>query len=368
MTIPSQPSAIDAEVQEAQQYLKGLIQKGQGGYAPAFSSIPVIDLGPLTHGSPVEKQRVAREINEACTTSGFFYIKNHGISADQCDEVLNQAQRFFKELPFEKKKEIHYQNSKFFRGWRPSADILKRSHPDSAQALGVKGVGDYKEAFNWAYQSDFDPTGGDGKYVELDGSRSVGNLWPREEDLPGFLDGVKGFYGQALQLSRRLIQLFALSLALPETTFDHLVTHPGGVARLLYYPPTDKVENLVGIGAHSDFELFTLLLQSDVNGLEVLSPDGKWVAADPLPGTIVVNVGDFMMRMTNGLYKSTIHRVVNYTGKERYSVPFFFSFNYDEIVETIPSCIPEGEQPKYKSINAGSYILERLRLALKDNE
>ena len=72
--------------------------------------------------------------------------------------------------------------------------------------------------------------------------------------------------------------------------------------------------------------------------------------------------------MTNGLYKSTIHRVVNCTGKERYSVPFFFSFNYDEIVETIPSCIPEGEQPKYKSINAGSYILERLRLALKDNE
>jgi isopenicillin N synthase-like dioxygenase len=63
------------------------------------------------------------------------------------------------------------------------------------------------------------------------------------------------------------------------------------VARLLYYPPTDKEENLVGIGAHSDFELFTLLLQSDVGGLEVLSPDGKWVAADPLPGTIVVNVG-----------------------------------------------------------------------------
>lgn len=178
---------------------------------------------------------------------------------------------------------------------------------------------------------------------------------------------------KVIQLSRHLFRLFALSLALPETYFDSMMTHPGGIARLIRYPasthpkPLTNENKEIGLGAHSDYECFTLLLQ-DAPGLEVLSPDGHWVNAEPAEGAIIVNVGDFLMRWTNGVYKSTVHRVVNRTAKERFSIPLFFSINYDEVVETLPSCVSEGNPSKYPPINAGKYVLDRLALTVKTGE
>jgi len=161
-------------------------------------------------------------------------------------------------------------------------------------------------------------------------------------------------------------------LALPENYFEHLVTHPGGIARLIKYPPSTNPKPLselnedeeIGLGAHTDYECFTLLLQDSTPGLEILNPDGKWISAEPIKGGIVVNVADFLTRWTNGIYKSTVHRVVNRTSKERYSIPVFFSINYDEKVETLPSCVSEGNPSKFPPITAGRYILDRLSLTL----
>lgn len=120
-----------------------------------------------------------------------------------------------------------------------------------------------------------------------------------------------------------------------------MMTHPGGIARLLFYPPSADPRPLdalekdkeIGLGAHSDYECFTILLSSTEQGLEILSPEGVWVAAPAVEGGFIINVADFFMRWTNDMYKSTIHRVVNRTDKERFSVPFFFSVNYDTLVE-----------------------------------
>tara|TARA_R110002003_G_scaffold534_23_gene20390 strand:- start:28612 stop:29190 length:579 start_codon:yes stop_codon:yes gene_type:complete len=180
---------------------------------------------------------------------------------------------------------------------------------------------------------------------------------------------------QVLNLARHLFRIFALSLDLPETYFDPMTTHPGGIARLLYYPPPKHAqptatpaskEDHIGLGAHSDYECFTLLLTSSTPGLEILKPSGKWHIADRIPDTFIVNVGDFLMRWTNGLYKSTVHRVVNRSTEARYSIPFFFSVNYDTVVETLPTCLKEGEVSKWKPIRAGEYILERLNATTKD--
>lgn len=179
---------------------------------------------------------------------------------------------------------------------------------------------------------------------------------------------------QILDLARHLFRLFALSLGLEETYFDEMTTHPGGIARLLYYPPPKSSppspalssEEQVGLGAHSDYECFTLLLSSSVPGLEILKPSGHWHIAAPPPDAFIFNVADFLMRWTNGLYKSTVHRVVNRGGEARYSVPFFFSVNYDTLVETLPTCLAEGEKSKWKPIRAGEYILERLNATTKD--
>jgi isopenicillin N synthase-like dioxygenase len=154
-----------------------------------------------------------------------------------------------------------------------------------------------------------------------------------------------------------------------------MTTHPGGIARLLYYPPpkhplpnspSSEKEEQIGLGAHSDYECFTLLLTSTTPGLEILKPSGQWHIAEHISGALIVNVADFLMRWTNGLYKSTVHRVVNRSRGPRYSVPFFFSVNYDTVIETLPTCLKVGEESKWKPIRAGEYILERLRNTTKD--
>lgn len=250
--------------------------------------------------------------------------------------VLNQADRFFKTLPPAKKEPLHVKHSKYMRGWEPSDYTYV--NPDDWE---TETVPETKEGFNWGYEYALDPTGGDGAYVELDGSSENGNVWPSEEDLPGFFQGIKDYYSHVLQLGRHLFKLFALSLDLEESYFDGMMTHPGGIARLLYYPPSKDPKPLdphekdkeIGLGAHSDYECFTILLSSSVSGLEILSPENVWVPAPAVEGGFIINVADFFMRWTNDAYKSTVHRVVNRTPDERYSVPLFFSVNYDALVE-----------------------------------
>lgn len=352
-----------AEANEAQAALRSILQRASSADPPGFRSIPVVDLGPSFSESLADRAAVAGEIRASCTSSGFFYVKNHGVPPRACEGVLEAARRFFHDLPADRKEKLHVRNSALFRGWRPPED------PAAAASRGVDP--ETKEAFNWAYQADLDSTGGDGEYVELDGSRTSRNVWPDEQDLPGFFAGIKPYYQEMLRLSRHMLRLFALSLALPETYFDHVATHPGGVARLLRYPgmaSSPEPVEAVGIRPHRDFECFTILLQSHSSGLQVLSPDGFWVDAEPIQGTFVVNIGEIMTRMTNGIYKSTVHRVAQRSRSERYSIPFFFSVNYDSIVEPLPSCITAENPPRYARVTAGEYTIERLRLAVRNNE
>ena len=210
-----------------------------------------------------------------------------------------------------------------------------------------------------------------GSYVELDGSPPQPghtNIWPSEDVLPGFHAGVTAYYGHVLRLARHLCRLFALSLELEESYFDALISHPGGIGRLLYYPPqppadtADQEEGKLGLGAHTDYECFTLLLSSANPGLEILFPPSAATAHKPLwrpcpvkEGTLTVNVADFLMRWTNGLYKSTIHRVISKPeASERYSVPFFFSINYDADVAPLPEKAV-GKNGAYRSMKAGDY-------------
>lgn len=171
---------------EAQQYLSSRLTATSA--TTSFRSIPIIDLKPSFSSSLAVREAVAAQIHEACTTVGFFYITGHGMEAT-CEETLKLAKRFFAELPQTSKDAIHMKNSKYFRGYEPSSYTTVNNFQSK----------ETKEAFNWGYEAGLDLTGGDGKYVELDGSKSAAdsNLWPQESDLPGFYKGITEYYGKA---------------------------------------------------------------------------------------------------------------------------------------------------------------------------
>lgn len=154
------------------------------------------------------------------------------------------------------------------------------------------------------------------------------------------------------------MRLIALALDLPEAYFDHMADFPIASVRALHYP-SQEVPSDVGIGAHADYSWFTLVNQlSPTPALEVLNENGAWISAPPIPNTLVCNVGDFLEIVTAGVLVSTVHRVVNRTGEERYSIPYFFSPSRDVVLNTVPGCEREGKE--IKGLLAGDWQRERL--------
>jgi isopenicillin N synthase-like dioxygenase len=155
--------------------------------------IPVIDLAPSYSTALSDRQAVAAQIRRACTTSGFFYIANHGVSEHTRTVILEQSKRFYDVLSIDQKKELHIEKSKLGLGWEPS------------EYTSIAGDQECKEGFNFAYEAALDPTGGDGLYRNLDGTDYNGNMWPKKEDLPHFYEAVKEYYGAVSAVSGNVL-------------------------------------------------------------------------------------------------------------------------------------------------------------------
>ncbi|KZT57216.1 Clavaminate synthase-like protein [Calocera cornea HHB12733] len=305
----------------------------------AFESIPIIDL------AEEDRTLLAEKIRDACLRVGFFYIKNHGIPPATISTTLTEAQRFFS-LPLAQKSALDIRLSPSYKGY--TALLTENTDPANS--------GDLHEGFDLG--------------SETEQGEMRGNVWPPADVLPGFREHVLAYYEAVLQLGRRLFPLFALSLSLPGDWFDEKIQHPAAIMRLLHYPPQPPrpsgegegagEEKQLGIGAHTDYECFTLLYQDSVPALQVLNAAGQWVSAPPIPGTFVCNLGDQFARWTNDVYVSTVHRAVNRSGRERYSLPFFFGTDYDVKLEAMPSCVSEDRPPRYEVVTAGEYVKGRL--------
>jgi isopenicillin N synthase-like dioxygenase len=191
------------------------------------------------------------------------------------------------------------------------------------------------------------------------------NVWPTE--VPDFEAAGYGLYDALDRLGSRVLRALALHIDLPETYFDDKTNYGNSILRPIHYPPitAPDVPN-VRAGAHEDINLITLLVGASAEGLEVRSHAGEWVPFTAEADTIVVNIGDMLQRLTNHVYPSTTHRVVNPPGERarepRYSVPFFLHPNPDFVIDVLPACIDTTHPNRYPHpITAHDYLQERLR-------
>jgi len=244
-----------------------------------------------------------------------------------------------------------------FKGYTPPLD----SNIDSTNATG-----DFHEAFEIGWE-DVDPKSivQDEKRAN-DGVMAGANVWPSDSDCPGFRRACLEYYHAALNVGKALFPLFALALDLAEMYFEDKTRNSAANMALLHYPLQDGhpgvKDDTPGLGAHTDFQCFTILWQQPgIQALQVINSENRWIDLPPIDDTLVINIGDQLAMWTNDVFKSTVHRAMNKSGKERYSIPLFFGTDYHVNIEPIPSCVSADRPAKYSSITAGEYVSKRLK-------
>lgn len=303
----------------------------------AFDEIPIVDLGPLLDGS--DPQGVAREIGSICEHIGFLYVRNHGVARELIAEAYAMTRAFF-DRPFEDKDALNVVHS---------GETLRGYIPLDGENVDPERSRDIKECFDFGHdEPEISPFFGPN---------------PMPSRPPGFKDVMERYHDAMLGLARRLSEAIARSLDLPPDYFTRMQRHPITVQRLLHYPAQEGEirEDEIGIGAHTDYGFLTILSQDANGGLQVRNRAGEWVDAPPVEGTFVVNIGDMVQTLTNDRYQSTLHRVVNTSGRERYSLPFFLDLDFDAVVEPVPTCMGPGEPPRYTPYKAGEHKFRRYK-------
>jgi isopenicillin N synthase-like dioxygenase len=307
----------------------------------SVASLPIIDISGLSSANAAERRAVGSQLHAACLDKGFFYIKSHGVSETLIDNVFKEAAAFFA-LPAEQKAEVDKAKSKCNRGYEPL----------QGQTLEPGTPPDLKEGYYIGPEHSAD----DPRVLAAMFNHGA-NQWPTQR--PNFRPVMMDYLEVMLDLSARMMRGIALSLDLQEDYFAHYCSDVMATVRLLHYPPQPPQARpgQKGAGAHTDFGGLTLLRQDNVGGLQVWDQaSDSWIHAEPVPESYIVNLGDMIARWTNDRYRSTVHRVVNTSGRERYSVPFFYTGNYAHKVECIPTCLSPDEAPKYPPITVEQHM------------
>jgi isopenicillin N synthase-like dioxygenase len=317
-------------------------------------NVPVIDIAAFRTGSAPERAAIARAVDRAATRVGFMQITGHGIPADVLDGLTGAMDAFFA-LPLEEKTATRPASKAVNRGYTaPKTERLSHS-------LGVYSADDLFEAFNIGSQAaDFPGLG-------LPEEHYPANLWPSLTT--GFRDRVTGWFEHAEGVSRTMTDIFALALDLPDGFFHRYQDHSIDVLRMNNYqlPLEDAVlePGQLGMGAHTDYGIVTVLWADPVRGLQILDTDGDWHDVVPAPGVLLINLGDLLARWTNDRWISTMHRVlapIDADGRlyRRRSAAYFHDGNHDAVIATLPGCASAGRPSPYEPVTVADHLVQKL--------
>lgn len=296
-----------------------------------MSKVPTLDFAELKAGN----KHALAELDQACRDHGFFLLKNHGLDVD----MMWRATEAFFALP------------------RSAKLALMRTETNPLGYYDrelTKQKRDLKEVF------DFKAGGYKSK------NNAIRSQWPAE--LPEFKSAMTEYFASCTALAAETTKLVyqCLGLSPDRVDEDYGEQHTSSM-RLNYYPETDPLDDTeqtqvnplgdMALHHHTDPGTVTLLVQDDTGGLQALSNEDGWIDVHPVPGTIVVNLGDTLQVQTNDVYKAAVHRVLPMTHKGRYSTPYFFQPRNNALIEPLELT---GETPKYEAFQWRDYIRARV--------
>ncbi|KAK5055433.1 hypothetical protein LTR84_013183 [Exophiala bonariae] len=346
--------------------------------SPAKATIPMIDLSAfLSAEDSTAEQRLqaAQALVSACREIGFVYIANHGVPQAEVERAFALSKAFY-DLPAEQKmKAPHPPGWSVHRGYSwPGLEKVSSALSgvdDEGLVASLREVQDYK------VDGTADEIQKESYEIGSESNPGQPNVWLPDEILPGWRESMTAFYWTCFHAGKRILRALALGIGLDEDAL--LKFHSGhyNQLRLLHYPPipAGAIEDgkFARMPAHTDWSTVTFLFQDDCGGLQVEDPKrmGQFIDVEPIPGTVVMNVGDLLMRWSNDYLRSTMHRVRlpplqdRFSGDEkmtraRYSIPYFLTTDPDLLIECLR--VDEHHPPKYEPITQRDYAAMRARV------
>ena len=310
--------------------------------AVSADQIPVIDLAGADTAQG--REQIGAKLVQSASETGFFYVSGHGVSEGLCQDAMTASRAFFA-LSEDAKASISINQHQ--RGWMAQG----------LANLEGSATHDAKEVFFWGRDvTEDDPD------VRAKLPLVHPNQWP--DDVAPFLRlGILPYYRAVMTLGGVILDCLARGLGADPQIFRRAYDKPLGRGQLVYYPAIDSADiaaERFGAAPHTDFGVLTILQQDSLGGLQVLSRDGCWIEAMPIADTFVCNIGDLLERWTNGKLVSTRHRVLNRSGKSRFSIPIFYDPASEAVIDP-RDFDPQADIDATPPIAAGAYIMGKNR-------
>ena len=304
--------------------------------------IPTVNFADMM-GDASEQNRFVQTVGDSLRDIGFFALEHHGIDLELIEQAYNQGDAFFS-LPRSVKQGYLQPEIAHQRGY--TAFGVEHAKDNDAP--------DLKEF--WQNGRTHTGNGQVPTYPE--------NVWP-EAHAPGFKPVIDGLFEQMEALAQHILSACSTYLEKPATWLSEMSQEGNTIMRIIHYPPVgdDAPPGAVRSAAHEDINLITLLVTATADGLQVMDHDGSWIEVEGDARYIIVDSGDMLQNLTNGLFRSTTHRVVNPkdTSTRRFSMPMFVHPRNEIDLTPRPEFIAQtGGTPLYPSITAGAYLHQRL--------
>jgi isopenicillin N synthase-like dioxygenase len=307
-------------------------------------TIPVVDLQDYLRGSQGGKEGFVSTLGDSLKDCGFVALQNHGVDYRLIEKAYQISANFF-DLSEDTKKKYEDLELKGQRGFTS----FGREHAKGSKAA------DLKEFWHVGREVP-DPSHFNKEYPR--------NLWPTE--IPEFKEIMTELYRQLDVCSMHLLDSCSEYIGEKKSLLSDMAKNGNTILRIINYPKVPESSDPASIraGAHEDINFITLLCEATAGGLELLKRDGTWLPIHALKGQIIVDTGDMLQNLTNGLLKSTTHRVVNpgNSRERRFSMPYFVHPRSEVDLSPLPGCVAKtGGEEKYPHITSGEYLEQRLR-------